>query len=312
MTREILHRDDAAIDLGLAEEKAQPGAGAVRTAHHALQRSAARIDFDGNAAGPKLACEEQCFIQTTRAHGSDEARALSRGRRFRHREQHAVEAYGKSNCRNVGAAELADHPVVPAATDERILSAELARGRLDLEQRSRVVVEPPHELRLGAIRYAERVQMTAEPIPVRAIVGLQQIEDRRRPGDDLLVPRALRVEDSEGIVRQSLLRRFAELLLERHEILADDVAIASARAGAAERIHEDFRALYPEIEEQSVKHRDHFRVGRRPRVTEDLAARLEELAVAPALWPLRAEHRSDVEPAGDGLAGVNGVLDVRA
>src|SRR5690606_382933 len=63
-------------------------------------------------------------------------------------------------------------------------------------------------------------------------------------------------------------------------------------------------------DEPPVEHADHLRVAHGPRVAVQLASRLVDLAVAPALGPLRAEHRPEVVPAGLRLSHVHRLTDV--
>src|SRR6185436_12196595 len=94
------------------------------------------------------------------------------------------------------------------------------------------------------------------------------------------------------------------------EVQADEVTVALTRALAPEAIDQHLDVVDAELPEEAAEHIDHLGVRGGPRVAEHLAAGLIELPVPAALDVLRAEHRPEVIPAGDGLAGVNRVLDV--
>ena len=132
---EILQRDDAAFELGVSDDDAQPGADGVGAPELALQRLAARPSTSATRAElPHLAREAERQPRRALADRREEAERRRLGLGFRHREQHALEAHGKADRRHLRAAELAHHAVVAAAADERVLGAELAGARRDLEQ----------------------------------------------------------------------------------------------------------------------------------------------------------------------------------
>ena len=204
-----------------------------------------------------------------------------------------------------GAAELLDHAVVAAAAEQGVLRAELARRGADLEQRARVVVEAAHQAR-GRPRTACRARQGAlQALPVRAIVGFEQVEDGRRARDGLAIARILESRMRSGLSS----RRFCACSLRfafRLEV-GDAARRGSARGcPAAERVHAHPRSSMPSAAEA----RRACRSSRRragPGVAVELAARLVKLAVAPALRLLGAEHRAEVVQAADRLLGVERV-----
>ena len=79
--------------------------------------------------------------------------------------------------------------------------------------------------------------------------------------------------------------------------------------GAAEGIDLQGRLGEPELGEEMAEHGQHLGVDRGARDAGDLGADLVELAVAPLLRPLVAEHRPHVVELGDRVGGIQLVLD---
>ena len=194
-----------------------------------------------------------------------------------------------------GPPEVGDHAVVAPAADERAARAELLVRAVDLEERARVVVEPADEprrrpctacrARRGAARslskcvavVRRRGSRAGWARPRRASRSRGSFESRMRSG--LVARRRCESADSEPTFGV--------------EVRDERLAVARARLGAAERVHEDLDVrASPSSPEEADEQVDHLGVAPGAGVAEDLGAELVELPVAPALRPLGPEHRA--------------------
>ncbi len=240
MRSEIFDLNLTALDLGVTEHEAHAGTQRVCAPQHALHRATATVQIRADAGGAQLARETERDLQAGRTEWRNEAARRLLRRRQRRGEQQPLEPDREAYGRQLWAAQLVHHAVVAATTEQRILRAELALVRHQLEQCARVVIEPAHQARRDGVLGAERVERCAKAVPVRAIVGLQTIQNRRRVGDGFAVARILRIQDAERVVLQPLLRVLAELVSARRQVSDQRFAVLLACAGAADRVDPHF------------------------------------------------------------------------
>ncbi len=86
---------------------------------------------------------------------------MKRGRGL-HGENQAVLADGEPDAGRGRAAQHFGEPVVAAAADQRVLSAERAAG--DLKSCARVVVEPAHQAWSNLISEAARLKLARDAV----------------------------------------------------------------------------------------------------------------------------------------------------
>ena len=207
------------------------------------------------------------------------------------------------------AAQLRDQAVVAAAGAHRTLRAEL--GRQPLENGVRVVVEPAHQARVEHVADAHGVEMPAQPLEVLARLLVEVLGQHRRAGDHVLQLRILAVENAQRIAFEAPQAVGIEARLVRREVFDQLFAIDAPRSRRAERIQVQLDPLQAQRAQQARAEHDQLRVDVGTRKAERLRIELIELAEAPRLRPLVAEHRPG---APDALALVvqQAVADHRA
>src|SRR5439155_17901285 len=168
---------------------------------------------------------------------------------------------------------------------------ELRIGQMELDDRSRVVVEATDERRHHAERDAERREPVLERAEVRAVLVAQQIEDLRRTLDDSTVLRFLRVEDAQHVRVDAALRSRRELLAERREVRGERLAHLRSTFRIADRVDTDLIAVEADLGEKAMREPHDLAIDGGLLSAEALEVPLPELAEAQLLRTLPAEHR---------------------
>jgi len=270
----VLDLDDALVELAVAEQNAKLCADGIRAPEHALQGAAAAVEIDDDAAFAQASSEEQPLRDGALADRRDEATGFTGELALSQCEKNALEPQCEPDGRHTGPTELLESWRRSGAAAEGVLGAERPGGRLNLEERSRVVVEPANEPGFDAVWHTQRIEMPAEPLPVGAIGVVQNVEDRRRRGRELLILRVLRVEDAERIVVEPLTGVLAELRGVRHQVLLQEIPGNAHGCPCCPGCSPAPPRLDAEAREEAVEHVDHLGIGGRSRVAEHLATGL--------------------------------------
>ena len=190
-----------------------------------------------------------------------------------------------------GPPELLDQTVVTAAPADLGLRAE--RGRMEREDRSRVVVEPAHQGPVDRVSDPGRVEQPRTAARCSASSASRAVEHRRRLGHHRPGPLVLGVEGAQRVQRRSAPAPRFESSPSLRAQVGDQLLAGSRRRDSerAEAAEPQLDPRHPEAAQQLVEQDDHLGVDERRLGADRLGAELVELAVAAGLGSLVAEER---------------------
>jgi len=125
----------------------------------------------------------------------------------------------------------------PAAEllDETVVAATRADGRLRPEPRGHpfedgavVVIQPPHQPRVDTIWHACRFDEGEHPLEVRPRLLAKEIQQTRRPLDEFLHRRILRIQDTQRIALEAPFTVLVEFVVAGAEVLDQGPAVRGA------------------------------------------------------------------------------------
>ena len=264
---EPAERDDAGVELALAQDRRVRGTGAVGHLELRLQGPSSNAASAGTPAARRSRTRSRARARPaspTPTTNDDQRRLL--GRRdplLLERQQHPLEAHPEPDPRDVRPAEHLGQPVVPAAAEQRrVLRREV--GAHELERGPRVVVEPAHERRRRRPAIPASFRPAWTPLEVLAARVAEAVGDPRRLGRDRPARLVLAVEDAQRVVLEPI----AVLVGEPVAVLAEVRPASSSRyAGRHASSPIEFTCSSirrePQLAEERVADGDHLDVGAR-------------------------------------------------
>ena len=224
------------------------------------------------------------------------------------RQDDPVEADPEPDARRRRAAQQLDEPVIAAAAAERLLLALGARA-VELEGGPRVVVEAADERRIEGRRDPDRGKMRLHPLEVGRAGVAKELADPRRARDERGHPLILGVEQPERVRGEPLAFGGRQVGLVVAEVRGQPCDVGRAACSVADAVEEHPHVGEARLTEERERQLDDLRVHGGPGIADDLHVELPELAVAPGLRPVVAEHRSGEREADRLRPGAHPVLD---
>ncbi len=208
------------------------------------------------------------------------------------REQQPFDPRAEADRRRGRTAHLLREPVVAAATSDRVLGR-VERVARQLEDGTRVVVEPAHEPRRDLERDPQRLQSFLHAREVRSRLVAQVLAELRRALEHVGPVGALGVEDAQRIRLRAFHLRADEIgvlvpVREQH------LAVALARRRVAHRVDQQPHPPQPELTTEAPQQLDHLDVDVGVVDPDHLRAELPVLAVTTGLRLLGPEVRREV------------------
>src|SRR6267378_4529515 len=145
-----------------------------------------------------------------------------------------------------------------------------------------------------------------------AVLGAQELVERRRRGDDGTVLLILRIENAQRIGLESLPRFFGQRVTVRREVRRERLGDLRPALRVTDRVHLEAVTSQTELTEETSGEVDDLDVGRGLLGPETFQAPLPELPIAKKLRPLPAEHRVGVEEPDRPRRAVQPVFEERA
>ncbi len=223
----------------------------------------------------------------------------------------AIEPHSEPDTRGGPSAEQLDEAVVAAATAERLLLAVTA-WQVELEGGPGVVVETAHQGGFEPVRHAERSQVLLDRGEVVRAGGAQVVRDPRCAPIEIGHRGILGIQQTEHVTFQAVPLESREPVPVRAEVVGQQREVGGAAGRVPDRVEQHLGARQAGVAVEADPELDDLGIDGRPGIADRLDVELPELAVAPRLRSVVAEHRTDLTELHRLRPGLHPVLDVGA